>query len=63
MLKQLVLVLLIALIFAQDICPQKLMMECEKDAELGKELSMQPTRSATRQLRRRELTRLPTSTA
>lgn len=36
MLKQLILVLLIALIFAQDICPQKLILECEKDAELGK---------------------------
>jgi hypothetical protein len=35
MLKQIVFVLLIALIFAQDICPQKLVLECEKDAELG----------------------------
>lgn len=35
MIKQLILVLLIALIFAQDLCPQKLIIACEKDAELG----------------------------
>lgn len=35
MFKQIIFVLLIALIFAQEICPQKLIVECEKDAELG----------------------------
>ncbi len=62
MLKQIIFVLLITLIFAQDICPQKLIVECEKDAELGKFYSIQPTRLATRLLRRRVPTRLPIST-
>lgn len=35
MIKQIIFVLLISLIFAQDLCPNKLIVECEKDAELG----------------------------
>ena len=35
MIKQIIVLLLITFIFAQEICPQKLILECEKDAELG----------------------------
>jgi hypothetical protein len=62
MLKQIILVLLVALILAQDICPQKLVIACEKDAELGKDYFMQPTSSVRRPRRRRVPTRLLTST-
>jgi hypothetical protein len=62
MLKQIIFVLLIALVFTEDICPQKLMMDCEKDAELGISYFIQPTSPAKRLPRRRVLTRLPIST-
>ena len=57
MLKQIIFVLLIALIFAQEICPQKLILDCEKDAELGISYSIQPTKPAKRLPRKRVPTR------
>jgi len=36
MIKQIIVLMLITFIFAQEICPQKLIIECEKDAELGR---------------------------
>lgn len=63
MIKQIIFVLLISLIFAQDLCPSKLIVACEKDAELGNLSLIQLINHATRLPRRRVLTRLPTSTA
>lgn len=63
MIKQIIFVLLISLIFAQDLCPSKLIAECEKDAELGNRSLIQLINHVTRLPRRREPTRLPTSTA
>lgn len=62
MIKQIVFVLLIAVILAQDLCPQKLIIECEKDAELGTHCSIQPINHVKRQLRKKELIKLLIST-
>lgn len=35
MIKQIIFALLLALVFTQDLCPSKLIVACEKDAELG----------------------------
>lgn len=36
MLKQVLLILLIAFVMCEDICPSKLVEACEKDVQLGK---------------------------
>lgn len=40
MIKQVLLVLLIAFVMTQEICPSKVVQSCEKDLELGIHLSI-----------------------
>lgn len=63
MIKQLIFVLLIALIVSQDVvCPAKLAAQCEQDLELGNHNTIQLFNHVTRLPKKKELTRPQTST-
>ena len=61
MFKQLVLVLLVAVALSQ-ICPAKVIQQCQADIQKGTPSPTQPSTSAKKPLRKREPINKPTST-
>ena len=63
MFKQLLLVTLITLALSQSLCPSKVVQACEKDLSSGTHPLTQPINNAKKLPRKKDKTRLPTSTA